>query len=99
MANETVQMDGEPVPVGLSLNEVISSRWGFTWKELGLGDSEEPMTHADVLCALSPNNAPYVYDDMVDCVAAREGETLPARCTQGPNPEWSPGDDNGGGED
>eukprot|EP01060_Flectonema_neradi_P022386 TRINITY_DN3063_c0_g1_i4.p1 TRINITY_DN3063_c0_g1~~TRINITY_DN3063_c0_g1_i4.p1 ORF type:complete len:623 (+),score=174.20 TRINITY_DN3063_c0_g1_i4:45-1913(+) len=57
---------------GINLNEVVSSNWPFTKGQLGLvADSDasagDVVTHSDVLCLMSPWNAPYTYDDFGGC--------------------------------
>eukprot|EP01098_Paradermamoeba_levis_P003949 TRINITY_DN1736_c0_g1_i1.p1 TRINITY_DN1736_c0_g1~~TRINITY_DN1736_c0_g1_i1.p1 ORF type:complete len:865 (-),score=267.51 TRINITY_DN1736_c0_g1_i1:60-2654(-) len=55
---------GGVVYAGINLNDAMATAWGFTAKDLGLGNSTNLVTHADALCYLSVNNAPYVYADM-----------------------------------
>ena len=61
---------------GAHLNDVVSSTWGFTADDLGTTgafDSDPAVTlgqatHADILCWLNPESAPYTYDTHVDCL-------------------------------
>ena len=60
---------------GAHLNDVVSSAWGFTPQDLGLTSMDSnatrtapsQLTHADILCWLNPETAPYTYDTHVDC--------------------------------
>ena len=55
---------------GLGLFDYVSSAWGFTDLDAGIGahgnatdlSSTELWTHADALCYLQPKYAPYTYD-------------------------------------
>lgn len=52
--------------LGLGLNEVMSSSWGFTDADVGIiahpDNPDQLWTHADAVCWLQPNRAPYTYD-------------------------------------
>lgn len=61
---------------GAHLNDVVSSTWGFTADDLGTGafDSDPALTlgqatHADILCRLNAESAPYTYDTHLDCLS------------------------------
>ena len=62
---------------GAHLNDVVSSTWGFTRQDLGLSSldgkltntiRDDQVTHADILCWLGPETAPYTYDTNLDCM-------------------------------
>jgi len=52
--------------LGLGLNEVMSSSWGFTDADVGIiahpDNPDQLWTHADAVCWLQPDRAPYTYD-------------------------------------
>jgi len=49
-------------PSGIELEDVISALFPFTSDQLGLQSlSSSGITHADVLCYIGPNTAPYTY--------------------------------------
>jgi len=52
--------------LGVGLNEVMSSSWGFTDADVGImahpGNPNQLWTHADVVCWLQPHTAPYTFD-------------------------------------
>lgn len=52
---------------GLSLNDEASMVWGFTDADLLISAHTKNTTlwtHADALCYLQPNTAPYTYDSL-----------------------------------
>ena len=52
--------------LGVGLNEVMSSTWGFTDADVGINahpnNPSQLWTHADVVCWLQPDTAPYTFD-------------------------------------
>ena len=57
---------GDGGDTGTSLDDVVNAMWPF---ESGLVDGRSGganLTHADVLCRLGPETAPYDYDDLPD---------------------------------
>eukprot|EP00286_Rhodomonas_abbreviata_P027349 CAMPEP_0181311386 /NCGR_PEP_ID=MMETSP1101-20121128/13106_1 /TAXON_ID=46948 /ORGANISM="Rhodomonas abbreviata, Strain Caron Lab Isolate" /LENGTH=474 /DNA_ID=CAMNT_0023418107 /DNA_START=127 /DNA_END=1551 /DNA_ORIENTATION=- len=58
--------------VGSNLNDVTSSSWGFTAEDLGFDAGlagTGQLTHADLLCWLGPETAPYTFDSHAKCLA------------------------------
>jgi len=61
---------------GQSLLDKMSDAWGFSAQDLGLSDSTDSQTNADILCRVAPPTAVYTYDSLVACAT---GDSAP--CT------------------
>jgi tyrosinase len=59
----------------IELQDVAGALWPFSGSDLAISKTTDAVTHADILCYLGPDSAPYRYDDYA---GAGDGSSVPS---------------------